>query len=90
MLLNQVGFQASAFDRPEKAVAADTALAPDLPISDVMMPDMTGTNLAIHFRKAPPECKILRLSGQAATADLPEQARVQDYNFDLLSKPLHP
>ncbi len=90
VILNQAGFQATAFDRPEKAIAAGAELAPDLLISDVMMPGMTGVELAIHFREAQPDCKILLFSGQAATADLLREAREQGYDFDLLSKPVHP
>jgi DNA-binding response OmpR family regulator len=90
VILNQAGFQATAFDRPEKAIAARAELAPDLLISDVMMPGMTGVELAIHFREAQPDCKILLFSGQAATADLLREAREQGYDFDLLSKPVHP
>jgi DNA-binding response OmpR family regulator len=90
VILNQAGFQATAFDRPEKAIAARAELAPDLLISDVMMPGMTGVELAIHFREAQPDCKVLLFSGQAATADLLREAREQGYDFDLLSKPVHP
>jgi DNA-binding response OmpR family regulator len=90
IILNQAGFQASAFDHPDKAIAARAELAPDLLISDVMMPGMTGVDLAIHFREAQPDCKVLLFSGQAATADLLEKAREQGYDFELLSKPVHP
>ena len=90
IILNQAGFQASAFDHPDKAIAACAELVPDLLISDVMMPGMTGLDLAIQFRQAQPECKILLFSGQAATADLLEKTREQGYDFDLLSKPVHP
>ena len=90
IILNQAGFQASAFDQPEKAIAARAELNPALLITDVMMPGMTGIDLAIYFRKAQPECKVLLFSGQAATADLLEKAREQGYDFDLLSKPVHP
>ena len=70
IMLNQAGFQASAFDHPEKAIAASTQLTPALLISDVMMPGMTGVELAIHFRRSHPDCKVPLFSGQAATADL--------------------
>jgi DNA-binding NtrC family response regulator len=56
----------------------------------VVMPGMTGIELAIHFRKAHPECKVLLFSGQAATANLLEKAREEGYDFDLLLKPVHP
>jgi len=90
IILNQAGFQATAFDRPEKAIAASAQLTPALLISDVMMPGMTGIELAIHFRRSYPECKVLLFSGQASTVDLLERARAEGYDFDLLSKPVHP
>lgn len=90
IILKQAGFDAIAFDHPEKAIAASEQTPPDLLISDVMMPGMTGVELAIHFREAYPDCKVLLFSGQAATADLLAEAREKGYDFDLLSKPVHP
>ena len=90
IILNQAGFHATAFDHPEKAIAACAELSPDLLISDVMMPGMTGVELAIRFRESQPDCKVLLFSGQSATLDLLVKAREQGYNFDLLSKPIHP
>lgn len=90
IILNQAGFQAFAFDHPEKAIEASSAQIPDLVVSDVMMPGMTGVELAIHFRKAQPDCKILLFSGQAATVELLNEARERGHDFDLISKPVHP
>jgi DNA-binding response OmpR family regulator len=90
IILNQAGFTATAFEDPEAAIAAALKTAPDLLISDVVMPKMTGIKLAIHFRKAYGSCKVLLFSGQASTADLLEEARGQGYDFDLLAKPVHP
>jgi DNA-binding NtrC family response regulator len=91
MILNQAGFIAFAFESPRQALdAAGQDAKPDLLITDVMMPEMTGTDLAIQFRRTYPECKVLLFSGQAATANLLEAARAQGYEFDLLTKPIHP
>jgi FixJ family two-component response regulator len=75
IILNQAGFQAISFVHPQKAIAARAEFIPALLISDVMMLGMTGIELAIYFRKAQPECKVLLFSGQAATVDLLEKAR---------------
>ncbi len=90
IILNQAGFEASAFNHPDAAIAARAELLPDLLISDVVMPGMTGVDLAIHFREAQPDCKILLFSGQAATANFLEEARDRGYDFELLAKPVHP
>jgi CheY-like chemotaxis protein len=64
--------------------------APDLLISDVVMPGLTGIDLAIQVQQHCPGCKILLFSGQAATGHLLESVRDRGYNFQLLSKPVHP
>jgi CheY-like chemotaxis protein len=64
--------------------------APDLLISDVMMPQLSGIDLAIQMKEECPGCQILLFSGQAETVDLLQTAREQGHNFQLLSKPVHP
>jgi CheY-like chemotaxis protein len=61
-----------------------------LVIADVMMPKVTGVELAIAVTKINPDCKILLFSGQAATADLLLKAREAGYEFTTLFKPVHP
>jgi len=90
VILNQSGFQATAFTDPVEAMNAARENAPDLLISDVVMPGMTGVELAIHFREAHPQCRVLLFSGQSVTADLLGKARQDGYDFDLLAKPVHP
>jgi DNA-binding NtrC family response regulator len=90
VILNNVGFRASTFDDPLKAIEAAKLSAPQLLISDVVMPSMSGIELGIHFRSEYPNCKILLFSAQASTADLLERSRKQGHDFDLLAKPVHP
>lgn len=91
MILNQVGFSALAFGDPKQALlAAASGISPNLLISDVVMPGMSGIELAIEFRRRYPECRVLLFSGQAATAGLLETARDQGYDFEVLTKPVHP
>jgi DNA-binding NtrC family response regulator len=89
-ILKQHGYSARAFNSPLEALAAARAKAPDLLISDVAMPGLSGVDLAIKMKIQYPGCKILLFSGQAATLDLLEAARSQGHNFQLLEKPVHP
>jgi CheY-like chemotaxis protein len=84
------GFSARFFTCPLEALAAARSESPDLIISDVAMPGISGIDLAIQMRAQYPNCKILLFSGQAATSDLLENARAQGYDFRLLQKPVHP
>jgi CheY-like chemotaxis protein len=90
IILNQSGFDASAVYTGTGAVEHAREHKPDLIISDVIMPDMNGIEAAIKIREILPGCKILLFSGQAATADLLEKARLEGHEFEILAKPVHP
>jgi CheY-like chemotaxis protein len=89
-ILDLNGYDASAVYTGTAAVESARSLQPDLIISDVIMPDMDGIQAAISIRGFLPDCKILLFSGQAATADLLENARAQGHEFEILGKPVHP
>jgi CheY-like chemotaxis protein len=89
-ILELHGYSATSFTSPLAALAAARSGAPDLLISDVAMPGLSGVELAIQMKAQYPECKILLFSGQAATQDLLEDARNQGHSFQLLQKPVHP
>jgi DNA-binding NtrC family response regulator len=86
----QGGFHARSFNNPGEALDAASYDPPDLLISDVVMPALSGIELAIKMRALCPECKVLLFSGQPSTADMFESARLNGYDFELLSKPVHP
>lgn len=90
IILSQNGFDALAFGSAKEAIAAAEALPPDLLLTDVVMPDMNGIELAIQFRQKYPVCKVLLFSGQAATNNLLEEAKGAGYDLELLPKPVHP
>jgi CheY-like chemotaxis protein len=89
-ILDLNGYEASAVYTGTAAVESARSLQPDLIISDVIMPDMDGIQAAISIRGFLPNCNILLFSGQAATADLLENARAQGHEFEILGKPVHP
>ena len=90
MILNQSGFEARAVYSGEKVLELVSSFAPDMLISDVIMAGLNGIDAAIRVREMLPRIKILLFSGQAATANLLENARSNGYEFEILTKPVHP
>ena len=90
VILQMHGFSAKFFTSPLEALAAARAKSPDLLISDVDMPSISGIELAIRMKALHPTCQILLFSGQPSTLDLLNSARAQGHNFDLLLKPVPP
>jgi DNA-binding NtrC family response regulator len=88
--VNMNGFSARSFIGPPEALAAARADIPDLLISDVAMPALSGIELAIRMKPQHPECKISLFSGQTHTADLLEGARHRGHHFRLRVKPVFP
>jgi len=89
-ILQRNGFDAVSFTDPLEALSAAELHAPELLITDVVMPTLSGIDLAIAIKKLSPQTKVLLFSGQAATANLLEAARADGHDFELLSKPIHP
>jgi CheY-like chemotaxis protein len=89
-ILKMNGYSATSFTSPLEALAAARSKAPDLLISDVEMPGLSGVDLAIQIKAECPDCKILLFSGQASTGDLLEDAHSRGHHFELLQKPVPP
>ena len=90
IILNNAGFEAKAAFCADDAIVLAESFRPDLMIADVIMPGMSGIEVAIIIRDKLPNCKILLFSGQAATSDMLDTARSQGYDFEILAKPVHP
>jgi len=89
-ILNTAGIAAIAAYDGRSALEIAQTIPPDLLLSDVVMPGMSGIDLAIAIRQAVPDCKVLLFSGQAATVDLLANARDAGRDFTTLEKPIHP
>lgn len=90
MILQRSGFDAVSFTDPLQVGKAADLNPPDLLISDVVMPELSGIDLAIQLQASHPTCRVLLFSGQAATANLLDIARGNGHDFEVLSKPIHP
>ncbi len=90
LILRKNGYAARSFTDSIEALEHIHTDPPDILISDVIMPRLSGIDLALQVRALFSGCKILLFSGQASTTDLLDKARKQGHAFTLLSKPIHP
>jgi DNA-binding response OmpR family regulator len=89
-ILSRSGYAAlTAYDAND-ALEMALLTPPELLLTDVVLPGMSGIELAITIKRIFPDCKILLFSGQASTLDLLASAKNDGHQFTLLTKPVHP
>ena len=89
-ILNEHGFEAVGVYAGTEAIEVARKLAPEILLSDVLMPKMSGIELAIKIREEFPGIAVFLFSGQAATSELMRKAAIDGHQFELLPKPIHP
>lgn len=89
-ILSRSGYASMAVYDGNSALETALVAPPEMLITDVILPGMSGIELAITMRRIYPDCNVVLFSGQASTADLLSTARHQGHHFTLLSKPVHP
>ncbi len=89
-ILSMSGYAAMAAYDGDEALETALVAPPHLLITDVFLPGMNGTELAITIQRVFPDCQILLFSGQATTVDLLTAAASAGHHFTLLSKPVPP
>ena len=90
ILLSKVGYDVQTFNDPGLLLEEFRLNEADLVISDIVMPQMSGIDLAIQLKQHRTDCKIVLLSGQATTLHLLERSRAQGYDFEVFPKPIAP
>lgn len=89
-ILQQNNFEAIPAYSGAEALEAARDRCPDIVLSDVLMPRMSGVELGIALRAEFPEVKIFLFSGQAATSEMVHRAEADGHRFELFPKPIHP
>jgi DNA-binding response OmpR family regulator len=89
-ILARSGIAAMTAYDAESALEIMLTIPPDLLLTDVAMPGMSGIELAIAVKQSIPDCKVMLFSGQAATVDLLAKAHDAGHDFTTLQKPIHP
>lgn len=90
LILERNGIMAMVAYDAKSALKVATAFPPDLLLSDVTMPGMSGIDLALAIKQILPQCSILLFSGQASSMDLLKTARDAGHELTVLFKPLRP
>lgn len=90
LILSKSGHETTGFSHPQAALEAIRQNPPDLLVSDVGLPGMTGIQLAITLSKEAVPTKVLLCSGQTVTADYLDEAAALGYAFKVLAKPVGP
>jgi CheY-like chemotaxis protein len=88
-ILEREGYSTLTAFAPSSAIDAARSFRPDCLISDVFMPEMNGVEVAIGITEMLPNCKVILMSGEAASLDV-EEASAKGFPFPLLSKPVPP
>jgi DNA-binding response OmpR family regulator len=89
-ILCSQGYDATPFTQSAEALQAAHSAAPDLLLTDALMPSMSGIELGVQMRKFSPDCKVFVLSGRPATADQLATYCTSEFEFEFLAKPVHP
>ena len=84
------GYASRAAYSGEQALDLARVFQPDVLISDVMMSGITGIEAANEVLSFLPECKVILLSGQAATVDALSRSHKAKKGFEILLKPVSP
>ncbi len=82
------GYMVKTAYSAEQAIEIIAAWEPGLAIVDVVLPKMSGIDLAILLRENYPSCNVLLVSGQLITSELADEAAQKGHTFDILAKPV--
>jgi len=89
-ILEKTGFAAAVAYDGQAAVDTAHAWRPDIFLSDVLMPKLSGIEAAVQVRAMLPACRVILFSGGVATGELERDARIREHSFEVLAKPIHP
>jgi DNA-binding response OmpR family regulator len=87
-ILQAQGFDSrAAYDGSAALIAAQT-FAPEVLITDVVMPGLSGWDVAMEYSRLLPDCRVILFSGDAEMDECPEQEIASD--FEVYTKPVPP
>ena len=89
-ILKMFGYDAVSAYSGEQAIQQALLQPFNVLLTDVMMPGVNGIQAAQEIIKLHRSCKVILISGNAATAELLREAESSGLIFEILAKPIHP
>jgi DNA-binding response OmpR family regulator len=89
-MLAHEGYETKTAYSGTEAVKAAKEFRPNMLITDLVMPDISGTEAAIQISNILPEVKVIVFSGQVTGDELKVRAESAGCIMDIIEKPLHP
>ena len=90
LVLQHNGFDAKGADTAEEALSSARFNPPDILISDILLPGLSGIEVAVRIRKFLPNCRVLLISGDTTATEALQSARAAGHIFEVLPKPTSP
>lgn len=90
LILRSSGYEAEARNDARSALQECELQTPDLVVSDVVMPEMNGIELAMQIEQRYPSCRVLLISGLGSSFGLAAEASEKGHKLEILSKPIRP
>ncbi len=89
-VLRYSGYEAFSTAYAGEAVALSAELRPDLALSDVILGEANGVELALELHRSVPTMKLLLISGNVAAPDCIAACQPSSAMLDLIEKPVPP
>ena len=90
LIFKRRGFEILTSLTGKRALEQLVEHSPDIVLLDVVLPDISGIEIAIAIIREFPKTKFLLLSGNKATENALDVARDKGFDFQVLAKPLPP
>lgn len=89
-ILDSSGYAALTARNGAEALELAALVPPDVLVTDLVMQDMNGFDLAVAVRKDVPDCAAILITGQISTAERIQEKRLPGNGFATLCKPVFP
>jgi YesN/AraC family two-component response regulator len=86
-ILTQSGYSTFIAYNGESALELASVVPPQILITDVVMPGMSGFDLALAVKRVAPDCKVVVLSGIVDKLSIASRQQYLQYDFHFIAKP---